>query len=430
MLKSLDYETFYQLMIDYDQLNFLKTKEYAQAREQMGWLTKILGYYEDDQLVGACMLHAKKLPKLNSYLYYVPRGLVIDYTKEHYVIGFTNELKAYIKAHRGYCLRIDPELTSDIDGKENPIVNTLRSCGYRHLGYVNNFEGTQPRCTIINNLANKTYEEVYQGYEKRCQKHIKNALNNGIKITTGTLDDLDEFMEIMNDTALRGGYITRSREYFEILLNSFGKHMQMYFAEFQPQLVDINQLKMDIEDYDEHINHLLKEQNDVNSSKKRAKKIASEITQLRQSRDKLIKNLNLITDIITNYPKGIKLSTALYVMYEDQAWYWFGGSRTIYRELNPVYAMFDHYLHYLCDHDFSSFDLLGISGNLDDPNDKNYGLYQFKKSFGGEVVKFVGEFDLVINKSLYHIANKLLTIAQSSQKNPLLDRILKVVNNN
>ena len=68
-----------------------------------------------------------------------------------------------------------------------------------------------------------------------------------------------------------------------------------------------------------------------------------------------------VKDIINNYPKGIKLSTALYVEMDNKAWYWFGGSRTIYRELNPVYAMFDQYIQDIIDKNITYFDFLGIS---------------------------------------------------------------------
>ena len=184
------------------------------------------------------ILHAKKLPKINSYLFYIPRGIVVDYHNDEHLELFTKDLYQYGKEHRAYSIRIDPEIPAYIDGELNPLIKKLKSFGYKHLGLVNNFEGTQPRCTIINDFANKTYEEVYSNYEKRCQKHITNALHNGITIVKSSVDDLDDFMEIMNDTASRGGYITRTREYFEILLKAYQEHMKMYFAYFDPKKID------------------------------------------------------------------------------------------------------------------------------------------------------------------------------------------------
>lgn len=428
MLKTIDYQEYYQLMVDNDQLNFLKTKEYAQAREQMGWATKILGCFDNDTLIGACILHAKKLPKINSYLFYIPRGIVVNFHNDEHLELFTKDLYQYGKEHRAYSIRIDPEIPAYIDGELNPLIKKLKSLGYKHLGLANNFEGTQPRCTIINDFANKTYEEVYSNYEKRCQKHITNALHNGITIVKSSVDDLDDFMEIMNDTASRGGYITRTREYFEILLKAYQEHMKMYFAYFDPKKIDLASMKNDINQLHEQIKRNEIAQSDEGVTKKGLKKLKADNIVLHQALDKQQKNYNLVCDIVTNYPQGIKLATALYVEYENKAWYWFGGSRTMYRELNPVFAMFDQYIQDIMNKNITYFDFLGISGNINNSSDPNYGLYQFKKSFGGDVVEFVGEFDLVINKPIYHVATRLLTMAQSSKKNPLLEKLLKVVN--
>lgn len=427
MLKQIDIQTYDEFSKKMNQDHFLHSIKYLNAREKMGWVGEILGYYEDETLLAACILHKKKLPKINQWLFYIPRGMIIDYSNAKLLESFTSDIYNYVKENNGYSLRIDPELPAYIDGEVNPIVDVLTNCGYKHLGFVNNFEGTQPRCTIINNLANKSYEDVYNNYEKRAQRHIKNALNNGIEIVEGSVDDLDDFMQIMEDTATRGGYITRTREYFEILLSEFGDNMKMYFAQFNPQLVDLDTMEQDLKAIEAQLMEIHKELLSDELSKSREKKLKNEMKQKEQTRNKLLKNYELCLDITTNYPKGIKLATALYVKQGNKAWYWFGGSRSKYRELNPVYAMFDQYIQWLIANDVESFDFLGISGNINDPSDKNYGLYQFKKSFGGDVVEFVGEFDLIINKSVYKIANKILTIAQSSQKNPVLEKILKLV---
>ena len=46
------------------------------------------------------------------------------------------------------------------------------------------------------------------------------------------------------------------------------------------------------------------------------------------------------------------------------------------------------------------YDFRGVSGDLSEDNPL-YGLYKFKKGFGGEFTEFVGEMDLVLNKAVY-----------------------------
>lgn len=432
MIKIIDNQIYQDFAMKLNQDHFLNSLEYLDARKKMGWNGEIIGYYEDEELLAVAIVHNKKLPKLNKYFFYIPRGFIIDFQNEALIKKFTSELKAYVKARKGYALRIDPEQLQLINGEENPCVNYLKNAGFKHLGYKNNFEGTHARSTIVNYLNNISYEELYNGYEKNCQKHIKNALDNGIEIVKSddVKKDLDAFMEIMEDTAKRGGYITRSREYFEIIFASFKDQAELYFAQFNPNNIDLEKKQQEVRDLEKQIKDLYFQIDNNELSKTKAKKAQNQLKQLDQIVMKKRNNLNMIEDICAKYPNGIKLSTAIYIRQHDKAWYWFGGSRTSYRELNPVYAMFDKYLHTLIDNHIKYFDFVGISGNYHDPQDKNYGLYQFKKSFGGDVLDFVGEFDLIINKPIYKIANRILTLAQTSKKNKLLDSILKFVNKN
>ena len=39
-----------------------------------------------------------------------------------------------------------------------------------------------------------------------------------------------------------------------------------------------------------------------------------------------------------------------------------------------------------------------------------YGIYEFKKGFGGRVVELIGEFDLIISKPKYNLYNFMLKI--------------------
>ena len=43
------------------------------------------------------------------------------------------------------------------------------------------------------------------------------------------------------------------------------------------------------------------------------------------------------------------------------------------------------------------YDFRGVSGDLS-PDNPLYGLYQFKKGFGGEFTEFIGEMDLILNR--------------------------------
>ena len=53
-----------------------------------------------------------------------------------------------------------------------------------------------------------------------------------------------------------------------------------------------------------------------------------------------------------------------------------------------------------------SYDFEGVSGSLD-PKDPYYGIYDFKKSFGGDFIEYAGEFDQVIDPLRYQLFKKI-----------------------
>ncbi len=66
------------------------------------------------------------------------------------------------------------------------------------------------------------------------------------------------------------------------------------------------------------------------------------------------------------------------------------------------------------------YDFRGVSGDLT-PDNPLYGLYRFKKDFNGDLVQFVGEYDLVFNKPV-HFA---VVHGQSTYRNLRRKRFLK-----
>ena len=79
-----------------------------------------------------------------------------------------------------------------------------------------------------------------------------------------------------------------------------------------------------------------------------------------------------------------------------------------------------HYagIKYAIDHGYKRYNFYGITGDFRKENPL-YGLYLFKKSFGGHVVELIGEYDLIVSKFWYHmykVAFKLYHTAKKIKK--------------
>ena len=83
-----------------------------------------------------------------------------------------------------------------------------------------------------------------------------------------------------------------------------------------------------------------------------------------------------------------------------------------------------HYagVKYAIDNHYKRYNFYGITGDFNKDNPL-YGLYLFKKSFGGHVVELLGEFDLVISPFWYHsynLAYSLYSLVEGLSKSVLV----------
>ena len=71
---------------------------------------------------------------------------------------------------------------------------------------------------------------------------------------------------------------------------------------------------------------------------------------------------------------------------------------------NSQYLLQWQMINYAKENNYQTFNFYGIDGDFRKES-KNYGLFDFKRGFGAEVIELIGEFDLVINKPMYSLYN-------------------------
>ena len=98
---------------------------------------------------------------------------------------------------------------------------------------------------------------------------------------------------------------------------------------------------------------------------------------------------------------GETLAGTIAFVLGDKAWYVYGASSNLRREVMPNHLLQWTMIRWAMERGCRLYDFRGVSGNLD-PGDPLYGLYRFKKGFGAELTEFIGEFDLVLRPLWYH----------------------------
>ena len=81
------------------------------------------------------------------------------------------------------------------------------------------------------------------------------------------------------------------------------------------------------------------------------------------------------------------------------------GTLAEYRKFTPKYLMYEHHIKEAYKEGFEYCNFYGITGDFD-PNGRYYGIYEFKKGFNGNVIEYIGEFEIKV--SLFYNVYKIL----------------------
>ena len=95
------------------------------------------------------------------------------------------------------------------------------------------------------------------------------------------------------------------------------------------------------------------------------------------------------------YYKGEAVCGAVTTNYGGKCSYIYGASSNKHRKLMPNYLMQWEMIKWAIETNCYMYDFQGVSGDIDNEKNPMYGLYRFKRGFGGEIEELAGEFDYV-----------------------------------
>lgn len=386
---NINEDKFNQFIEQHSIGNFSQTVEWGKFKSTSNWTMELIGMEDgDNNLIAGAMFLRRSIPVIKKSILYAPRGYILDFNNKELLNNFTKELFQYAKKTKAILVKIDPciklrerNIEGEVieNGEDNTwLIEELKSLGYEHKGLGLDFNGVQPRFVFKLDI-NKSKEELLKSFHHKTRYNIRLAEKKGIEIYEGTKKDLVEFERIMRVTGERDNFITRPLSYFEKMYDFLEKSdkMKLFIAKYN--------LKKALETNEKNLESTLKSKN---KDSNRIEKLTKENKELKE--------------LITKHKDGIIVSGTILTITGDKAWYLYGASDNIYRNLMPNYLIQWVMIQYSMDKGCKLYDFRGISGDLD-PNNHLYGLYRFKKGFNGEFVEYIGEFDLVVNKCYYFI---------------------------
>lgn len=409
-IKEISIHEFENFVDNHPLGNHYQSFNYALLMAENGYEYEIIGYVDEyNHIHAASLILIKKLNQMFKYGY-APKGFILDYTNKKLVKEFTNDIISYYRKKLVF-IKLNPEIAiCELDKKTGEktynwnveIKDILFDNGYVKLKDNLYFESMIPKYNGIVKLKDFSFNNL----SKNTRNKIKRATNKGLNIEIADRSGIDILFN----------FIKRKRNkdalYYKDYYNIFSKSNN----------IDLFLVSVDTNTYLLNAKEAYEQELEINSklNNKLLKKLNEKQLNLKMNSDrKLLSYKNDVYEAThkNNENSKIYIAGALVVKYKNRINIVMSGFDTNCKRFNPNYFLHYHILDYYKKYyDFA--DLNGMTGDFSKDN-PYYGLNKFKLGFNPKVYEFIGEYDLVINKPIYHSMLKSGKLAKTFNKNDI-----------
>lgn len=327
--------------------HLLQTHAWGELKSQFEWRHTLVTLPDGQGGIqaGALLLYRRAA---GLKLAYAPKGPLVDWQDRPVVMALLRRLHADCQRQGASLLKIEPDLP---DTPTNRAL--LQSYGFRPSP-----QSIQPRSTTIINIAGPE-EAIMQRMKSKWRYNIRLAERKGVTVRVMERGDLPAFHRLMRVTGQRDGFAVHSDLYYQAAFNLLTPHHAVFLlAEYQTQ----------------------------------------------------------------------PLAAIVVGCSGQSAWYLWGASGDQERNRMPNHALQWAGIQWARTQGATRYDFWGIPDDLGQvavglrggdgsgvpvdelpvdleafPHHDLWGVYRFKQGFGGQVVRFVGAWDLPINEFSYRL---------------------------
>lgn len=403
-IKEINENEFDNYVINNNLRSFYQSSSYGKVADKDIYSTLFIGAYKNNELVGVSLILSKIIVPGIRYGY-APRGFLINYYDYNLLEEFTNNLKRFL-SKKGYAfVKINPELTlSEVDFNGNKRINELNNkliCKLQNLGYHKlkdnlYFEAMLPKYNPVIRLDEYDADDI----NKKTKIRIVNTFNTGQNLIIGDEYQINTFYDFIKNKK------NKSLDYY--------KNFYKIFKE--KNMIDLLLVEVNYHEYLENLKLEYEKESKNNAliNYKFSKDPKNKhIYNLKMTNDKILNKINdkiaEINSKILNGEHKVIIAGALIIKYTNRINILISGYDKKYSELNPNYFLHFNIIKRYKNNDYKFLDLNGITGDFSKTNPYK-GLNDFKLRFAPKVYEYIGEFDLIINKTIYSLlfsTNKL-----------------------
>lgn len=411
MIEKLNINEFNEFTSNNMQGTFFQSSYWGDLKNVTGWQSHIVGIKENGKIKGASLLLAKKIPVLNRYIFYVPRGFILDYNDTEFLKLYVEQIKKYVKKNKGIFIKINPYLEyqeRDVNGNivedgynNQKVIDELIDLGFIHNGFTITYgKDLEPRWISVLDLQNQNEESILANMRSTTRWAINNSYKHGLKLVEIDDSRLEEFKKLMEHTGERRGFIDRTIEYYRQMHKVFKNNIKIMLVEI---------------DVDEYISNLTnqRQQNLLSQVEAKSKpdsaKAKRMLKELQSQLESLEKRLDDLNNVKNKQGSNLVIAGGLFMTFGKQVVSLFGASYKEYMKYNGQYFLNFKMIKYALNNGYDKYNFYGITGEFNEDSE-NYGLFDFKRGFGAKVVELIGEFTLITRPLSYKMYNFMFAV--------------------
>jgi lipid II:glycine glycyltransferase (peptidoglycan interpeptide bridge formation enzyme) len=283
---------------------------------------------------------------LGFQLAYVPKGPVVDWSDPQVCQTLFAALHRRCRSRRAILLKIEPDLYL-----ENGAAGAKDGGSFSWADYEfrRGTQTIQPRRTVLLDLV-PDEDDLLKRMKSKTRYNIRLARRKGVQVRAGMDEDVQAFTRLMVLTGER---------------NDFGVHTPDYYERAHALLAPAGMARLFMATYQDR-----------------------------------------------------PIAGVMAFACGKKAWYMYGASGPEHRERMPNYALQWAAIRWAKDRGCQTYDLYGIpdedeetlEAHFTERHDGLWGVYRFKRGFGGQIVRSVGAYDAIYNRPLYWLYHQALRL--------------------
>jgi len=346
--------------------HLLQSAQWAEVKEHFGWKPFYLvwhfqsadleltlnttGEFQVENPAAAALVLERKLLRGLSVMY-LPKGPILqDWSDSRLRKKVLEDLKDFARTAGAIQIKIDPDIVvgRGVPGEKDAEADPQGELVQRELtglGWHFSPDQIQFRNTFLINLI-PDEEEILGSMKSKTRYNIRLASRKGISIRRGDTNDLADLYQMYADTSLRGEFTIRGKSYYETL-----------WRVFMSESLDLNRDPS-------------------------AQPIVAEF-------------------------EGNPVAGAVMFRFCNQAWYLHGMSLPEHSDKMATYLVQWEGMRWAKENGCSTYDMWGAPDQFNE-SDSMWGVYRFKRGFGGVVTRTIGAWDYPVKPFIYTLYTNLL----------------------